>query len=69
LKRTNSPLDESAVADLHRSGQQSGDAAVIGSKRAVVDRVTNSLPARHRKTTKWQRIENQIQRRDDLCPV
>jgi hypothetical protein len=26
----------------------------------LVDRVANSIPARHRRTTKWQRIENQI---------
>ena len=33
---------------------------MIGSKRRVVDRVANSIRLAIPQTTKWQRIENQI---------
>jgi hypothetical protein len=35
----------------------------------VVDRVANSISARHRKTTKWQRVENQINAAMIFCAV
>jgi len=45
------------VAELRPSGQQSGDAPVIGLKRRVVHRAIRlAIP----KATKWQRVENQI---------